>query len=327
MAMYIFELACSESVRTVSALSRTSKAFRRVFAPVRFRSVRLNSLKQVEKFLAAYEAAVAEASASDSDPPHVRHLLLAFLPGQTDMFVLGPSFHFRDYHSWKEEKVPWNERFVSLVTRLFDLVSPGLLTMTVLQNDEIQLPYVRCSFPALRELTLLDEDRMFFRVTTESYWLEPSDKEFHGAGPPPDKEALAANPLFPALERRHLVAGKWETKLPTWSVVAPRLTHLRISSASEECCGALCNALLAAPPKFPSLFTVIVWPHFIKDAPAGETQLQGLHDIADARPGVEFVLLPVLERAFKQYERLPREWSLRQTRGKGPWVTAEPDKP
>ncbi|RDX50013.1 hypothetical protein OH76DRAFT_476557 [Lentinus brumalis] len=327
---YIFELACSEGGgRTGSALSRTSKAFRLVFAPIRFRSVRLNSLKQVEKFLVAYEAAVAEATASANDPPHVRHLLLAFLPGKTDMFVLGTSFHFRDYHSWLEQKEQWNARFVTLMTRLFDLVSLRLLTMTFLQDLEILLPYVRCSFPALRELTLLDEDRTFFRVQPISdYGLEPSNKEFYGAGIPPDKDALAANPIFPALERLHLVDGDWETQLPTWTVVAPRLTHLRISSASEECCGALCSALLAAPPKFPSLSTLIVWPYFTKDAVARETHLQSLHSISDTRPEVDMVVISALERRFNEeywHERLQREWSSRQTWGKGPWVATEAD--
>ena len=327
---YIFELACAEGVRTGSALARTSKAFRRVFAPVRFRSVRLNSLKQVQKFLTAYEAAVDEAAASESDPPRVRHLLLAFLPGQTDMIVLGPSFHFRDFHSWQEVKVEWNERFVPLMTRLFDLVSPGLLTMTVLQNYEILLPYVRCSFPALRELTLLHEDRMFFRLSPDTgSWMEPSDQEFYSAGTPPDKEALSAHPIFPALERLHLVDGKWDTKLPVWAVVAPRLTHLRISSARQECCSALNTTLLAIPSKFPSLSTLIVRPR-VKEPATRESQLQDLIGIAKARTGIDVVILPELERDFRQvywYERLPREWSARQTWGKGPWVTVEGDKP
>ncbi|RPD60287.1 hypothetical protein L226DRAFT_471582 [Lentinus tigrinus ALCF2SS1-7] len=311
---YIFKLACVESTRTGSALSRTSKAFRHVLTPVRFDSVRLNSLKQIEKFLAVYEAAVAEATSSKSDPPHVRHLLLAFLPGQTDVIVLGPSFHFRDFHSWQEVKKQWNERFVSLMTRLFDLISPDLLTMTVLQNHEIPLPYVPCSFPALRELTLLHEDRMFFRMPAKpESWMEPSDNEFYGAGTPPDKEVLAAKPIFPALERLHLVDGEWEAKLPMWAVVAPRLTHLRVSSASQECCDVLSSALLATPP---TLSTLIVQPHS-KDRDAR---------IANAHPGVDVVILPALKRDLKQeywYERLPREWVSRQTGGKGAWVRSE----
>ncbi|RPD78389.1 hypothetical protein L226DRAFT_291130 [Lentinus tigrinus ALCF2SS1-7] len=321
---YIFELACVESVRTGSALSRTSKAFRQVLAPIRFHSIRLNSLEQIEKFLTAYEAAIAEAIASKSDPPHVRHLLLAFLPGQTDMFVLGPSCHFRDLCSWQAVKRRWNERLASLMTHLFDLVSPDLLTMTVLQNDQIALPYVRCSFPVLRELTLLCDDRMFFRMPLNSEsGVEPSDKEFYSAGTPPDKEVLAAHPIFPALERLHLVDGKWEATLPIWAVVAPRLTHLRVSSASHKCCGALFNPLLATPP---TLSTLIVRPRS-----QDQEKQQVLRRIANAaHPGVDVVILPVLERDLQQeywYDRLPREWSSRQTGGKGAWVTTEADRP
>ena len=93
---YIFALACTDGGRTGATLSRISKSFRSASAAARFHSVQLTSLKRVKAFLDCYEAALATAAADGVDPPHVRHLLLAFLPGQTDMFVLGPAFHFRD---------------------------------------------------------------------------------------------------------------------------------------------------------------------------------------------------------------------------------------
>ena len=89
--------------RTAAALLRTSKAFRQDSASYRFHSVQLHNLEQVKKFLAAYQSALAAGapgSVPPVDPPHVRHLMLTFLSGKADIIVLGPCFHFMDYHSW-----------------------------------------------------------------------------------------------------------------------------------------------------------------------------------------------------------------------------------
>ncbi|KAI0744180.1 hypothetical protein C8Q80DRAFT_1272752 [Daedaleopsis nitida] len=60
-------------------------------------------------------ASRAQADIGTDDPapaPAVRHLLLAVLPGKTDVLVLGPCFHVHllDYHGWQEDKTEWNAR-------------------------------------------------------------------------------------------------------------------------------------------------------------------------------------------------------------------------
>ena len=323
---HIFKFACTDGGRTGAALSRTSKAVRNVAATYRFHSVQLNSLKQVQKFLTAYDAALADAAAARSDPPHVRHLLLTFLPGKTDMFVLGPSFHFMDFHSWQEEKVRWNEKFVDLVSRLFAHLAPGLVSMSVLQDWEILLPYVRATFPALRTLTLLQEDRMFFRATTQSdSWMEPSDKDFYSAGPPPTKDELAAAPIFPVLERLHLIEGKWDNTLPLWSVAAPKLSHLKVSSVKDVAYDAL-RATLAQSSNFQALRTLVISPQQSpKEAESIDAKIQAIRETAAARPKLEVVVLSGSNARYpsKWYDRLSEEW--RSWAAGERWVTWQTD--
>ncbi|KAI0745127.1 hypothetical protein C8Q76DRAFT_23823 [Earliella scabrosa] len=326
---HVFEFACTDGGRTAAALSRISKAVQGISAPFRFYSVELHSLKQVQKFLTAYEAALAAASGAQNDPPHVRHLRLAFLPGETDMFVLGPSFHFRDFHSWQGVKVEWNARFVELMTRLFALIGPDLKTMTVLQNNEILLPYVRATFPNLRELTLLDEDRMFLRSELKpDGWAEPSDKDFYSAGPPPNKDELAASPIFPALERLHLIEGNWQDTLPLWVYAAPRLAHLRLSSAKAESCEALRNTLQDST-SFKALRTVIVSPQSGKDAALADASLEAIRDISTVRPNIRLVTLPGAQHRLPEkywYDWLSQQWRARAVGEEGPWVTSVGDE-
>lgn len=261
---YIFKLACTDGGRTGAALSRTNKVFRSVSAPYRFYTVKLTRLKQIEAFLTTYEAAITTASQTTppSDAPHVRHLFLAFLPGQTDVIVLGHAFHFMDFHGWQEDKDAWNERFVRILTRLFVHLAPSLHTLAVLQNYQVRLPYVRIEggFPALRELTLLGDDRMFFRAKLDpDTWLEPGDRQFYSAGPPPDRDALAAAPLFPVLERLHLVDGDWHDTLHLWAVVVPRVVHLCVDDAKDQTCEAL-RDLLVDSSNLAALRTLAVSP-------------------------------------------------------------------
>lgn len=313
---HIFQFACSDGGKTGGVLARTSKAVRSVAATYRYHSVQLNSVKQVQMFLTAFEAVLAAASASHSDPPHVRHLLLAFLPNKTDMFVLGPSFHFRDFHSWQEVKARWNEKFVTLVTHLFTHLAPGLVSLSVLQDHEIALPYIRATFPALRTLTLLQEDRMLLRAGAKAdSWMEPSDKAFYSAGPPPTVEELAANPIFPALERLHLVEGKWSETLPLWSVAAPRLAHLRLSSVKDEAYPAL-RDVLADPSKFTSLRALVVLPApEAVEAAAPDAELRAVREVGAGRLSLDVVVLSGPKGKYYWHKQLLEQWRA--------WATGE----
>lgn len=270
----IFEFACTDGGRIASSLSRVSKAFRTISATYRFRSVRLSRLRNIQEFLTRYEAALATASAAGCDPPRVYHLLLSFLPGETDVTLLDAGCHMRDFHAWRDMKGVWNARCVDLLTRLFALIGAHLKTLTVLQSPTIPLPFVRCTLPALRELTLLADDRLFVRLPSEAgdhnSWIELSNTEFYAAGAPLDLTEVAANPPFPALERLHVVdvSGEdvapkrlqWATTLPVWARLAPRLATLRLSHPDVATLRDMHNLLRATPPVFAALRTLAVQP-------------------------------------------------------------------
>ena len=315
---YILQFACSDGGRTGAVLSRVSQACRRDSSAYRFYSVQLHSLKQVEAFLATYKSAASAATGKDSscDPPRVRHLLLTFLPGTVDVIVLGPCFHFRDYHSWSEVKAIWNARFVSTVTHLFELVAPRLETLTVLQSPEVLLPYVRVpgAFPALRTLVLFRNDGLFLRRPRtdkeDRDWMEPIDINGYGAGTHPDEAHLAAHPIFPALEQLYLANVECKPHLALWPLAAPRLVHLKVSPAEEESCAALRAALLRdGSAGFQALRTVDILPGPKVNHNA---DLSGLREATIDRPDLKLTVLEPLSPDFNDrrwVERLSREWT------------------
>ncbi|KAI0768676.1 hypothetical protein BD413DRAFT_614191 [Trametes elegans] len=264
----IFEFVSADGWRTLSALSRVSRAMHTISKAYQYRKVRLAKLSDIEKFVSSFDASrpsASSASSSETGPPRVRHLLLSFLPHETDMLVLEGAFHMRDYWSWEQAKEEWDERFATLLPRLLSSLGPHLDTLTVLQSQSVALPLVQAHLPALRSLTLLEEDRIFVRLPAaqepERTWLES-----HHAGGALDLAAVAAAPPFPALERLHLVDGAqkaqkrlpWTTTLPVWALLAPRLARLRVSGGRSELLSAVRDAICAVPPAFPALRSVEV---------------------------------------------------------------------
>ncbi|KAI0371059.1 hypothetical protein BV20DRAFT_965709 [Pilatotrama ljubarskyi] len=265
----VFEFACVDGGFTSTSLSRVSRLIRAASAAYRFHTVRLSKLRDVQTFLGCYEAVLSSASAEKHDAPHVRHLLLSFLPGETDVILLGGSYHMRDFHSWRDGKDDWNARFVDLMSRLFALIGSHLETLTIVQSHIIPLPFVRCTLSALRELTLLEDDRMFVRLPDEPSrqedWVELSNISFYAAGKPLDLAAVTAAPPFPCLERLYLVDGRtkrllWRKTLPVWAKLAPRLALLRIFHARDSTVGELRDVIAANPPALPALRTLAVQP-------------------------------------------------------------------
>ncbi|KAI0661257.1 hypothetical protein C8Q70DRAFT_703643 [Cubamyces menziesii] len=266
----IFAYACTDGGRTGASLSNVSKLVRTLSTPYRFHSVRLVTTHGMKKFLDCYQIAVAAAAAEEIDAPRVRHLLLSFLPGETDVICLEGAVVGRDVYSFLEVKEEWNARFAELTSHLLSLVGSHLETMTILQSPKIPLPMIQCRLPALRELTLLGDDRVFIRLPREppkmDGWPEPSDSDFYPPCTGPlDLDAIAAAPFFPALKRLHLVDEEykllpWETTLPVWAKLAPHLETLRISYAREPMLRAVQQTLRAPAPVFRTLRTLEIHP-------------------------------------------------------------------
>ncbi len=300
----IFEFTCIDGGRTASSLSCVSKAFRTISATYQFRSVRLSRLRDIQKFLTRYDAALATASTAGCDPPRVYHLLLSFLPGETDVTLLDAGCHMRDFHAWRDMKGAWNARCVDLLSRLFVLIGGHLKTLTVLQSPTIPLPFVRCTLPALRELTLLADDRLLVRLPSESVdhssWVELSNTEFYAARAPLDLTEIAANPPFPALERLHVVdvSGEdvarkrlpWATTFPVWAKLAPRLAVLHFSHADAATLRDMGHLFRTTPLLFPALRTLAVQPAV--EGPEGAAAVAALRE-ACARAALGHALSPL----------------------------------
>ncbi|KAI0661258.1 hypothetical protein C8Q70DRAFT_703642 [Cubamyces menziesii] len=264
----IFDFACTDTGHTGTSLSKTCKVFRVVVIPYRFRAVSLSKVDTINNFVQCFEQAhaIAVARGGGAELPRVQHLLLRFLPGLSDAPVQPHGASEEEVNVWRVAKSLWNERFVEIVTRLFALIAPRLEVLTVVQCHNIPLPFVRCSFPTLRDLTLFNDDRLFLRLPTEPTYPDddtlPSNGCFYSSGIPPDLEGWAAAPPFPALKRLHIICGSyrkhlcWMKTLPIWAATAPRLVHLRISQATEHALAAVEAVLSARPRKFRALRTV-----------------------------------------------------------------------
>ncbi|KAH9940531.1 uncharacterized protein BXZ73DRAFT_98962 [Epithele typhae] len=130
------------------------------------------------------------------------------------------------------------QAFRSYPYQLFTCVAPGLQTLTVLQHNEILLPFVRApTFANLREVTIHLDDGLFLRDKSDSNagWPEPSDPNNWGVGSPPAADDLAADPPFPALTRLRLVnpGTPMGVRLSLWPRVAPHVQTLEIIAEKQ----------------------------------------------------------------------------------------------
>ncbi|KAI0745130.1 hypothetical protein C8Q76DRAFT_604537 [Earliella scabrosa] len=292
----IFQLACTDGGASGCALARTSRQFRALSAPVRFHSLTLSSVTQVRHFLVCLERirrfdsgrpsgtasrttldTLHPAAGSDTSPAPIHNLLLSFLPDTCD----APQRTFRkwtdyarderslifqlahDHKAWAAAKTDWNRAFVLHVSRLLQLAAPALHTLAVLQCAEVRLPLVPARLPALRELTLLGDDRMLLRAPGPGALVsgqnDPSDFMFYGVPAAARPDADVDPPPFPALTHLHVVdtgpkLHPWDKSLPLWPALAPSLTHLRVSQGTARLPPVLAEMLGVdpAPPFSPS---------------------------------------------------------------------------
>ncbi|KAH9895063.1 hypothetical protein C8Q73DRAFT_485454 [Cubamyces lactineus] len=252
----IFQLACTDGGYTGCALASTSKSVRSTSAAARLHSVSLRSLLQVRHFLVCLER-IRRSTGGETPPVH--HLFLSFLPQTCDAplrkfrkttdYARGERARLQqllnDHRQWNAAKIAWNHEFVLHVTRLLQAVAPSLHTLTVVQAREIRLPLLWYHLPALRELTLFGDDRMFVRLQQPGLLVpgESDDSDFNMYGVSTHSAAGETSEApcvpFPSLERLHAVLAypklhPWKQTLPHWAALAPRLTHLRLSGDDDQ---------------------------------------------------------------------------------------------
>ncbi|KAI0633637.1 hypothetical protein C8Q77DRAFT_1116050 [Trametes polyzona] len=243
----IFRYACTDGGQTGAALARTSSGFRAASAAYRFHSLKFSSLAEVGRFMLCLDrierAQAPHAGVLDQRSVNTRHLLLSFFPDDCASLVRpwrGWSQYStrkskrqaqvaEDERAWLAAKGAWDRQFVYLVPRLFRMVAPTLETLSILQHPGIALPQVSVEFFALRELSLLASDAIFVRPSP--LWLSLSAP--HGFT---YTDRLPAP--FPSLTHLHIVyegskQHSWEKTLPMWAELAPAMTHLRVSQASN----------------------------------------------------------------------------------------------
>ena len=272
-----FQQACTDGGYTGCALASTSKSVRSISAAARLHSVNLHSLRQVQLFLVCLERSHHPAGA---ETPPVHHLFLSFVHQTCDapLRKFRKTTHYahnersvlqqliNDHREWNAAKVAWNREFVLHVTRLLQTVAPSLRTLTVVQARQIRLPLLWYNLPALRELTLFGDDRLFLRLPQPGLLVsgESDDSDFNMYGV---SSFLATGETseptcvpFPSLERLHVVLAypklhPWKQTLPHWAALAPRLTHLRLSGDDEQVLQTLRRVLglpTITPPGPPS---------------------------------------------------------------------------
>ncbi|KAI0769613.1 hypothetical protein BD413DRAFT_627236 [Trametes elegans] len=229
---HIFEIACADGGHTGCALSRTCKAFRAAARPLRFRMLSLTAnSRRLQSFVALYER---ECDPARGDKPRVRHLYIAFprlegLRGGRKTFTAAPPTNPRSDSDAEE--------YPDMVQRLFRLVAPDLVTLTiqcgfVTPGGASCLPMLSRPFPQLRSLTLLGVHNPRALLASPIH----SDGRSRGAAAhaEPSIENLA---LFPALTHLRLgpgCTGRNSADVDFWATHAPRATHLYAAHADTH---------------------------------------------------------------------------------------------
>ncbi|KAI0743608.1 hypothetical protein C8Q80DRAFT_1220560 [Daedaleopsis nitida] len=289
----IFILACIDGGYTGTSLALVSRFFHHASHPVRFRSLSLSSLCQIEHFL---EYVQKHPRSTHDLTPKVTHLVLAFphVPSDDsngpddDLGTGGPELWYSIRQARDQEKATWDKRFIILVPRLLDSVASHLESFTLIQSDGFVIPPIRHCLPHLRELTILmgisamlNDDETATHAAETAPTTTPKPNSAPATSSLGHPAAPRASARFPALKRLHLVCGRhrdWTLRdplahLPT---LAPALTHLRISNATythgqDGCvpdflCAALGRGMLRPTPG-PSARAVHMGTH--RDPAAG----------------------------------------------------------
>ncbi|KAI0820183.1 hypothetical protein BC628DRAFT_921057 [Trametes gibbosa] len=262
----IFFYACTDGGQTGCSLSLVSRRIRDASRPARFYSVSLmTSPTQIEQFL---ECLQNERARSREMMPRVRHLCLSlFGKGlDTSSTRAGPSTPSpsilcapagaptsraeflaslqRRTRQWRSAQDNLDEQYGRAIPALIRTIAPDVYTLAFLQAQWRSTSVVRCTFPRLRELTLVGGDPSFLPFAFVS-----DDR-----------------PLYPALKRLHHIlawVGK-EVDFMKWAIHAPNVTHLRVSRLDYHpriTVESLDQAIGEnEPDSFPHLQSVVVQP-------------------------------------------------------------------
>ncbi|KAI0647526.1 hypothetical protein C8Q79DRAFT_1009610 [Trametes meyenii] len=284
--------ACTDGGQTGCALSLVSQRVREASRPARFYAISLTtSPTQIQPFLDCLEK---ERGRSRDMVPRVRHLCLSLFgqgletsphgarpvpPGQT--LTTAPaapapagtpmtraeflaSLQRRTQH-WRAAQEGLDEQYGRVIPALIRAVAPDLHTLALIQVQwrSGNAGRVRgCSFPALRELTLLGGDPSFLPLTPAPGAEDEDEDEDEDAG---------GRPLYPALRRLHHVLA-WvnrDVDFTQWAAHAPNVTHLRVSRMDSHpqitvsTLEQVLSSRAEAQPEafFPHLERAIIEPH------------------------------------------------------------------
>nr|VWP00650.1 MFS domain-containing protein [Ganoderma boninense] len=204
--------ACTDGGFTGASLSAVSKRIRDATHCTRFLSAFLSSSpERFTQFLTSY---LAQRYRIPEVMPQVRHLFLSLLPIEGEPIHRFPPLHpaliLGEYDKYLRRLGDLGDQYGPLVCSLIQTLAPTLETFTFVRGEWKNVPQLHCTFPRLRELTLVDGAPEFLRI----------------ADVPQGRV-----PLFPRLERMHIIECFYArpVDLRQWAPHAPALTHVRIS--------------------------------------------------------------------------------------------------
>ncbi|EIW61549.1 uncharacterized protein TRAVEDRAFT_69879 [Trametes versicolor FP-101664 SS1] len=232
----IITIACTDGGFTGTSLAFTSKFFHAQSHDLRFHSLALNSLRQLEGFCAFVQLQAQHGK------PRIEHLYLSFfnipqmLRSDPRHAALGHSRPM-EFDNWTTEvQARWNERLAAAWTTLITHAAPTLRTLCIVEEDVPLALGFSCDLPRLEELSWRGYIRAFRA--------------------PGLQEQGASLRRFPSLKRVHFVSGNSDSVVDALAAAVPSsLTHLRISNVSDwdaKLPAALARALGLPPP--PSQF-------------------------------------------------------------------------
>lgn len=184
---------------------------------------------QLSQFLACFTRERAHAAAANASTPHVHHLFLATYPSKSRRWPWShtsrrPTKVHLDGGDASSQTPTFQEEAAALV----ELVAPYLHTLALVNNSHNLPPSLARAphFPQLRELTIVDPQGQLQFTPEHYYWMSQMMPEAAAA-------KVEEAPLrFPRLERLNMLGCRNMQDLGRWAIMAPRLTHLRISHLS-----------------------------------------------------------------------------------------------